>query len=250
MPEFVSQILETNGLIWLVAAFATAGVVRGFTGFGTAMIVVPIGAMFLSVAEMVFLLTVTGLATSATLFPKAWPKAEKTDILVLCLGAVITMPLGVSLLVVLDDATLRWAVIAVIVTLLACLLTGWRYSGSLGRTGLALVGASAGIVGGASGLTGPVVILFYLAGRGAVETIRANTILFLGFIDFAIVANLVWRDLANWTLFGLVVVMSVPYVLTTLIGQRFFDPKLDRVYRSVAYCVIGAAAFMSMPVFD
>jgi len=44
--------------------------------------------------------------------------------------------------------------------------------------------------------------------------------------------------------------LSVPYLITTLIGKALFDPKLEKVYRVASYSVIGLAVLTSLPLFD
>ena len=47
MPEALTQGLATPGLIWLLFTIGLAGIVRGFSGFGTALIFVPVANIFL-----------------------------------------------------------------------------------------------------------------------------------------------------------------------------------------------------------
>ena len=108
----------------------------------------------------------------------------------------------------------------------------------------------AGIVGGLTGLTGPVVILFYLAGRQAALSVRANTILFLAALDVVIVINLLWRDAVGFDTMILAAFLSVPYFCTTLIGQALFDPTRERLYRWAAYGVIGLAVTSGLPLWN
>ena len=250
MPEILTSVLETEGIIWILGAYIAAGLVRGFTGFGTAMIVIPVGAIFLPMPEVVFILTLSGVGSSITLVPKAWSQADRSEVFLLGLSAVVAMPLGVYLLAILDQNVLRWALTAIIGALLAALVTGWRYSRTLNKTGFVSVGASAGVVGGATGMTGPVVILFYLAGRKATVVIRANTILFLALMDVAIVANLVVAGLVQWDALYTAIAVTIPYMAMTLVGQALFRPQFERFYRIAAYAIIAAAAFSSMPVFN
>ena len=250
MPDVISQILQTEGLIWLIVAFSLAGVIRGFTGFGTAMIVVPVGAMFLPIAEIVFILTITGLGTAATLIPKAWPVSSKREVLLLSGTAILALPLGIQLLTILDQNNLRWALTVVVGILLTSLIAGWRYSGPLSTFGIIAIGGMAGLIGGATGLTGPVVIMFYLASSQLVQVIRANSIIFLGVIDVALIVMLVARGLADWEAFYLGLFLAIPYVLTAMLGQRLFDPNKEKLYRILSYGVIIGVAVISMPIFD
>ncbi|WP_407496586.1 TSUP family transporter [Pseudooceanicola sp. MF1-13] len=250
MPEALTSALQTPGLVWLAVAYGIAGLVRGFTGFGTALIVMPVAALLLPVPVAILLLSVTGFASWPSMLPRALRNADKRQVAVLAGAALITMPLGMWALSVLPRDLLRWLVsIAAAVTLLA-LITGWRYRGRVGWPGLGAIGGTAGVLGGATGLTGPPVILFYLAGPSGAEAVRANTILFLAALEVGIIANLFARDLVTIDALWLGLVLALPYVLGITIGQALFDPARERTFRALAYIVIGLAILTGLPLFD
>jgi uncharacterized membrane protein YfcA len=250
MPEILSGVLATPGLVWLCFAIGVAGLVRGFTGFGTALIVVPVANIFLSPKEVIVVIMLTGIASNAVILRRAWGQGEPKEVGVLVLAALVTVPLGLMLLDLLDNDTVRWIITGVAAGMLAALIAGWRYTRAITRTGLLAIGAAAGIVGGLTGLTGPVVILFYLSGQAAVQSVRGNTILFLAALDVVLIANLLWQGAVTAELAVLAVVMSVPYLVTTLIGQALFDPTRERLYRWAAYGVIALAVVSGLPLWD
>ncbi|MEM6467913.1 MAG: sulfite exporter TauE/SafE family protein, partial [Pseudomonadota bacterium] len=112
------------------------------------------------------------------------------------------------------------------------------------------IGAAAGVIGGMTGLTGPVVILFYLAGQAVAQSVRANTILFLAALDVVLIANLVWQGAVTLDLLMLAGLLAIPYATTTLLGQRLFHPDYEKTYRNVAYAVIGLAVVSGLPVWS
>ena len=250
MPEFVSGVLETPGLVWLILTISGAGIIRGFTGFGTALIFVPVAGMFLPPTKVVAVITLTGVASTAALLPRAWGRAARGEVGLLVGAALLTVPAGIWLLTRLDAVTVRWIVIGLAAATLLALVSGWRYGGTVKLPGLGGIGAAAGIVGGLTGLTGPVVILFYLAGHQGAQAVRANTILFLAALDVVIVANLLWQGAVGADTLLLAVLLSVPYFFTTLVGQALFDPALERPYRWVAYAVIALAVLSGLPLWD
>ncbi|AZV79089.1 sulfite exporter TauE/SafE family protein [Parasedimentitalea marina] len=250
MPEALSAALETPGLAWLLLTISVAGLVRGFTGFGTAMIFVPIGAQFLPTADVVFLMATTGVFSTAALFPSAWKQADKSEVGALAMAAGITVPIGIWMMMQLDGLVLRWLVSVVIGVTLVVVITGWRWQGKIGWPGRFAIGGAAGTVGGMTGLTGPVVIVFYLANVRDVSRVRANTIVFLAALDVVIVTNLVFGGFAGMETLMVALMLSLPYLITTLIGKALFDPKLEKIYRVASYSVIGLAVLTSLPLFD
>ena len=250
MPEVLSAALETPGLAWMLLTISVAGLVRGFTGFGTAMIFVPVGTQFLPTADVVFLMATTGIFSTAALFPSAWKQADKSEVGALAMAAGVTVPVGIWLMMQLDGLTLRLIASAVIGVTLAAVITGWRWQGKIGWPGRFAIGGAAGTVGGMTGLTGPVVIVFYLANVRDVSRVRANTIVFLAALDVVIVTNLVFGGFAGFETLLVAVMLSLPYLITTLIGKALFDPKLEKLYRVASYSVIGLAVLTSLPLFD
>lgn len=248
MPE-VWEALATPGLLWLILTISIAGVVRGFTGFGTALIFVPVAGRFLPAADVVVLITLTGVFSTIALIPRAWGGAERRDVGTLGLAAALTVPLGLWLMSALPGQGVRWAVALVAGGTLLALLSGWRFKGVVTWPGLLAIGALAGVLGGMTGLTGPAVILFYLASPKGPEVVRANTILFLAFLDAVIFANLWGAGVVTAPLVSLAVILGLPYFVATLLGQRMFDPAQEQVYRRAAFGVIGLAVLTGLPVW-
>lgn len=249
MPEALSTALSTPGLFWLMVTIGAAGLVRGFTGFGTALIFVPVANIFLDPKQVIVVIALTGIASNAVILPRAWREGSRNEVGLLTLAALVSVPVGLALLDVLDKATVRWIITFVAGGMLAALVAGWRFSGKVSRPMMLAIGAAAGIVGGMTGLTGPVVILFYLAGQAAAQSVRANTILFLAALDVVLIANLAWQGAVTWALLAVALVLSMPYVVTTLIGQALFAPRHERLYRWAAYAVIALAVISGLPIW-
>ena len=79
MPDWLAPVLAVPGLGWMVFTIAAAGVVRGFTGFGTALIFVPVAGQFLPPADVILLITLTGVGSTVALLPRAWKDADKAE---------------------------------------------------------------------------------------------------------------------------------------------------------------------------
>ncbi|WP_417524198.1 TSUP family transporter [Marinovum sp.] len=250
LPDWLVPVLAVPGLGWMAFTIAVAGIVRGFTGFGTALIFVPVAGQFLPPADVILLITLTGVGSTVALLPRAWKDADRAEVGLMALCAVLTVPLGVQAMQALPDTTVRWVVTAIAGGTLLALITGWRFRGTMSRGGLVTIGLAAGLMGGMTGLTGPVVILFYLVGLKTARVVRANTILYLALLDVVVFANLVFAGLSNPAMILVAVVLGVPYVVTALIGQRLFDPTYEKAYRWIAYAVIAAAVVSGAPLFD
>ncbi|NRB04488.1 MAG: sulfite exporter TauE/SafE family protein [Rhodobacteraceae bacterium] len=250
MPEALASVFATPGFFWLVLTIAVAGIVRGFTGFGTALIFVPVAGQFLPPEVIILVVTVTGVGSAAALLPRAWSRADRGEIGVLVGAAVVTVPLGLWILTQIEVLTVRWVVAGIACITLAAVVSGWQWRGKLGVPGLISIGGAAGLMGGMTGLTGPVVIMFYLANARSAQAVRATTIVFLASLDVVIILYLLAQGRVDLTIVWLGVILSVPYFATSLIGQRLFVPAMEKTYHTAAYVVIGLAVITGMPLFD
>ena len=249
MPDGLAGALGTPGLSLLLVVIVAAGLVRGFAGFGTGLIFMPVATRVIDPAEAIAILSITGIGAMFVLVPKAWPVAAKTEVATLAVPAIICAPLGVWLLSVVPEVPLRWAVAIAASLTLAALVSGWRYRGRVTRPGLSAVGASAGVLGGSTGLTGPPVILFYLAGPDRAAVVRANTILFLSALEFGVIASILLGGLLTERAVWLGLILTAIYMVMTAVGQSLFTEGRESLYRRVAYAVIAVAILTGLPIW-
>ena len=249
-PAPLGLALAQPGLVWLVAAITVAGTVRGFTGFGTALIFMPVATQYLPLPEAILLIGLSGLGSTTVLVPRAWVRADRGDVIVLALAAVLMVPVGLYVALMTDPLALRWIVSGVVFLTLLAIVAGWRWRVRPGPAGHCAIGCVAGCVGGLTGLTGPVVIVFYLAGARTAESVRANVILFLAALDLAIVVSTAVAGVVTPRLLWIALLLMIPYIGAVLIGQVLFRPEWERIYRIAAYTVVALALLSGLPVFD
>lgn len=247
MVDIVAEFWRTPGLIWVLTVTFTAGLIYGFAGFGPALIYMPLATIWLPLPVAVAGFSVSAIASLVTVVPRALKHVEKGPTAVMILSALCTAPLGIAVLRIVPQDTLRWMVAAVVAGTLVLLMTGWRYETRPGWLARVTVGAGTGLVGGSTGLTGPVVVLFHLSGQGSAEANRAGNIVFLTTLSFLLLPQLAVQGLLTQEALILGGTQLIPYAIGTRIGQRFFDPTQEALYRNVAYGLIAFAVILGVP---
>ena len=109
MP-LLTEILATEGLWLLIVGAALAGVVRGFSGFGTAMIYLPFASQVLPPVWVLITLLVFDIFGPIPAVPRALRDGHPRDVLRLGAGAVVGLPLGVLLLTSMAPEVFRYGV--------------------------------------------------------------------------------------------------------------------------------------------
>ena len=106
-----------------------SGTARGFSGFGSALIFMPLASSMAAPRLVAALLLIIDFVAAAPLLPNAWKQADRKATAVMVLGALIGVPIGTYFLSRLDPVTTRWIISGFVFALLMLLLSGWRYRG-------------------------------------------------------------------------------------------------------------------------
>lgn len=249
MLDAIQSALQTEGLIWLILAVLVAGVVRGFSGFGSAMIIMPVASSVLSPVEAVIFLVSAEVLGPLPNLPNSYRNGAPRDIGLMILGAALMLPVGLWCLSVMEPAAFGWIISAVILLLLVLMMTGWRYRGVLTRPIKFMTGCLSGFMTGFSGIPGPPVIMLYMASTLPVKVIRANFNMYLVAVDLILFPTLWLTGQLQWPIVLLGLLAGIPYLAANVVGARLFNPEAERFFRLVAYGVIAASALLGLPIW-
>jgi hypothetical protein len=165
---------------------------------------------------------------------------------VMLLAAIVGAPLGNLVLTQVAPEPMRWAISAIVLTAVALLASGWRFR-ARPRAGTALAaGGMSGFLNGLSGMAGPPIIFYYLAGDETAERVRANLTTYFIFVDLVTLVVFAGRDLISWDT-GVQALWLVPAVIAGgLLGQRLFPLASEKFYRRLALFLLVAVAIGSL----
>ena len=244
------DILFTTDLAWVIFGAVLAGLVRGFAGFGTAMIFLPVASQVVSPIWALTIMVVMDVIGPLPNVPRALRDGHPGDVLRLSFGMLLALPLGVFLLSMMAPDAYRYAVSIIALLLLVALIMGLRYRGVLSKKLIYGTGAIGGFLAGSTGLAGPPVIMLYMASTHPAAVIRANLMLFLICADAMMLAVFALTGFLslNPVIMGLIV--AVPYLLANVVGAAIFKPEYETAYRVAAYTIIAVSAVTGLPIWD
>lgn len=236
---------------WVAAAVAAvAGAARGFSGFGSSLIYIPLISMLydpkIAAASVILIDVVTGVPYGI----KAFPESEWRDVGPLTAMSLLTLPLGTYLLLALDPVWVRWFICGFTLFALPILASGWRYHGKPKLPITLGVGAVAGVASGLAQIGGPPVVLYWLGGALKTATARANMFVFFAVLGIAACINYFVEGLYTKETLALVVLLGIPFTALFFSGALSFHRASDEIYRRICYGVIAFAGIVSLPLFD
>jgi uncharacterized membrane protein YfcA len=243
-------VINDRRFVFAVAISALSGLVRGFSGFGSALIYMPLVSAVYEPRVAAVTLLLIDFFSSAPFTVREFRRCTWREVLPIWLAASVAVPFGTMALLVLDPVVLRWGIAALVLGLLAMLVSGWRYHGRPHLAATIGVGLFAGFGAGAVQIAGPAVIIYWLGGGNNAATVRANLMVFFALAGAVLVVSYFVQGLFTADLIVLAVLLGIPYLLLIGIGAHCFHGTSDQLYRRVAYVIIAAAALLSLPVFD
>jgi uncharacterized membrane protein YfcA len=226
------------------------GLVRGFTGFGGALIFVPLVSALYEPARTAPTLFIIDTLTTLPMTIRAARVCAWPQVLPMAVVAALCAPVGVYALSVADPVAFRWALSALAAAILILLISGWRYQGQPTLPATLSVGALSGFLGGAAQLSGAPVAAFWLGGQGLPSVIRGNLIAYFGVLSIASGLSLFAAGLFTPEVGWMSLWLGPLYGLGLVLGQRRFIGASDAGYRRMAYAIIGLSAVLSAPAWD
>lgn len=242
--------LSAGSLLFLLASALTAGVARGFSGFGGALIFIPLASAVLGPKVAVPVFLITDFVLASPMVPGAWRRADRAGVAIMSLGASIGVPLGTYLLTQIDAITIRWAITVLVITMLALLISGWRYHGKPTPPLTVAVGVASGFCSGAAQAGGPPVVAYWLGGFIAVATVRANIVLFFAISSVLSLASYLVGGLITLAVLKLAVVIGPAFGIGLWSGAHLFGRSNDLSFRRICYTLIAVAAIVGLPALD
>jgi uncharacterized membrane protein YfcA len=246
---FAAAIADRR-FVWAAAVAALSGLVRGFTGFGSALIYMPLIAAIYDPRIAAVTLLLTDFVSSAPYTIPEFRRCTWREVLPISIAMAVAVPFGTFALLVVDPVIIRWGIAILVLGLLAVLIAGWRFHGTPGLPVTIAVGLFAGFCAGAVQIAGPAVIIYWLSRGNNAVTLRANLMVFFALCGAVLVISYFVQGLFSVELFALSVLLGVPYIVAMGIGAYFFHGTSDRFYRNITYTIIVLAAILSLPIFD
>jgi uncharacterized membrane protein YfcA len=250
LPGLIPPDVSSSAAIAICAIAFVSATARGFSGFGSALIFMPLASSMAAPRLVAAMLLIIDFVAAAPLLPNAWKCADRKATAIIVFGALIGVPIGTYFLSRLDPVTTRWIISGFVFALLMLLLSGWRYRG---RDHAALSVGIGGLSGFCSGLaqTGGPPIVGYWLGRPIGSTIaRANIVLFFGASDFVSavsysVSGLITADAIKFSF-----MVGPVYAVGVAFGASLFGKASERMFRSICYVLIAAAVVIGLPALD
>jgi uncharacterized membrane protein YfcA len=250
LAGLIPSDVSLNAALAICAIAFLSGTARGFSGFGSALIFMPLASSIAAPRLVAALLLVIDFVAAAPLIPNAWKQADRKATAVMVLGALVGVPVGTYFLSRLDPVTTRWIISAFVFALLMLLLSGWRYRGKDYPALSVGIGGLSGFCSGLAQTGGPPIVGYWLGRPISSVIARANILLFFGASDFFSAVSYSLTGLITSDAIRFSFLVGPVYAIGVWFGASLFGRASEALFRAISYALIAAAVIIGLPALD
>lgn len=251
MDHFLSTRLGVDAATFAMLGVIVLGAaaVRGLTGFGFAILAVPLLGLVIPPTQAVLLAIILQMLIGPFGVGKAVSHIDRTLVGGVAVGAMIGTPFGLLILSSTSPDTARLLIATIAVACFGIFLVKRAPLPSRAPTHIAATGLAAGVLNGFAAMPGPPVILYFV--RSGVTPMTARGSMILVFFAAATAGSITaWlRGLLDAPLMWLAAAVFPLMLVGNHVGSRFFGIVPERVWRSAVVVLLIVSAMGALVKF-
>jgi uncharacterized protein len=247
----LTELLTASGLTLhslIIAALMTFGAayIRGLTGFGMAIILVPLLGIIIRPEQAVILAIFLQFLIGPVSIRTSLRHAEKPSSFIIAVAAVVATPLGLWLLSITPSDLARVLIAAVAIGAFLLVIMPKRAHGRPGMPMTIATGLSAGLLTGFAAMPGPPVVPYYL--QHDVEPLVARSSMMTIFFATAITGTIISiaSGFGSVALAAMSLLLLIPMLLGNWLGAKAFGKVSPALWRSIVGLVLGIAGISAV----
>ena len=237
--------MSAQEILWICLVVAGASASQAISGFGFALIAVPLLSLFIDPQVAVVLATVVGAFSSTFQAVADRRHANKSLVQRLALSAYIGMPFGLFVFIVVSESVLRFIVGLVVLLAAIALIRGFSISQSNKKLDW-IMGWASGVLATSTSTNGPPLVFLLQAKKLSPESFRASINIvfsltsFGAILLFALSGNITSDDFAG-------IAISIPMLLIGLaIGFNVRSRINAQQFRILVFVLLIVSALSAL----
>lgn len=250
-PPRLTDLLTASGLSLQDLALAAAmtfgaAYIRGLTGFGMAIILVPLLSIIIRPEQAVILAIFLQFLIGPIAIRASLRQSEKPSVYIIAAIAMLLTPFGLWLLSVTPADLARLLIAGVAIGAFILIILPRRRHGRPGLPFTMATGVVSGILTGFAAMPGPPVVPYYL--QNDVEPVVARASMMVIFFATAAAGTVaaIASGFGSIALAALSLLLLAPMLLGNSLGARAFGTISPAVWRTMVALLLGAAGISAL----
>jgi uncharacterized protein len=233
-------------VVWICLSFALGSCAQAISGFGFALISIPLASVVVGTTDAVVIQTLAGCVLSVIMAWQYRADADRAVLRTVLPTSILGIPVGILIASRVPDRGLRFAVGIAVIVAATAIATGYRITSK--RTGFVngTAGFVSGVLSATTGTNGPPLVIA-LAGRNAPPAAFRATLQVAFAVSnlFLVPAFLIAGKVTETGLKGTAVAL-VPTLLGRVFGERVFRRLDPAKFRRVVLAMLFLAGTIAL----
>ena len=237
MYNILHLIPDNFFLILIVIAFS--GFIRGFLGFGSGLITIPILSFLYSpIFAIVFNIIIEIPATIYLTFVGA-KTCKFKEISPMFFSMMIAIPIGTNFLISINEQVVKIIMSILVIFFVILIGSGWRLKSAITKFILLLSGIISGLMQGVTGMGGPPFVTVLLSKGDSDNITRGNILIMSTGIVISAVISMYFFNLFTAELLVTGIIASPFYILASFCGSLFYDQSGNKFFRNISLIALS-----------
>jgi hypothetical protein len=231
-------MVTAGNIIALSLIIFIASIVRGFTGFGLALVAVPLLQFFMPVSDTAVFISIINIIFSVLYYRKSKEIVKSQPLGAMAVWTGIGVAAGTVILKFVNPAYIQLLWGLLIIFIVVFLVRGLNLHIKSERAALTFSGLFGGVLAGATGIIGPPVAIILTSINTPKEKFNAIISIFILFavsyaLIFYLITGLIRKEIV------LLALCSVPALLAGLYtGDRLVSRISQKTFTTIVYIVL------------
>ncbi|MRR22304.1 sulfite exporter TauE/SafE family protein [bacterium] len=246
LPYITNRMFTPGNIIALSIIIFLASIVRGFTGFGLALVAVPLIQFIMPVSDTAVFIATINLIFSILYYRRSREIVAGQPLGRMALFTGIGVAGGTLILKYIDPAYIQLAWGVLIILIVTALARGVNFRKISDTSAITMSGIFGGLLAGATGITGPPVAIILSAMKTPREKFNAIISIFILFaVSYALLFYMISGLVTGETV--LLSLCTVPALLAGLwTGDYLVSRISQKTFTNIIYIVLVIMGFITL----
>ena len=242
------QSLEIFSISWILAfcAVLVAAFVRGVSGFGLALVLAPILVLLMNAKSTVVVNLLLALISNIVILPFSFRHVYLKGIIPMAVSTLPGIIVGAWIITIIMPSTLKVVIGAVTMVSDIPLALGLNRPFTKEKLACGVSGFLSGLLGTATGLGGPPVVLFMHNQNWRKETIHSSLAAFFLFAAICSLIALIVAGIVEMQTVIFSASLAPALLVGTVVGMVTFHKLNQRFFRGLTLAIIICAGILGI----
>ena len=236
--NLIFEVLPTDFFL-ILFVILISGFIRGFLGFGSGLITIPILSFLYSPVFAIVFNIIIEIPTTIYLTFIGAKTCKFKEISPMFFSMMLTIPIGTIFLISIDEQIIKIIMSILVIFFVILIASGWRLKSTITKYVLLISGIISGLMQGVTGMGGPSFATVLLSKDDKEEVIRGNILIMSAGIVISAVISMYYFNLFSLELLLTGIIAAPFYILASYTGSRFYNLSGKKYFRNIALFVLG-----------